>query len=464
MLRAVSSRLTAGFTLLLAFLSLLAFTLAYYSLQRNLLRQVDTELFEDGLEFEHVYQLQGGTALSNALQLEIQSENDKTVFYRLRIVGKPADDSDLTYWQGLPPLPAGDVTGSVRYATILLPGERDPVRLMTRQVSPDVLLQMGYRLQAEMQLLRRFRGDFGLVFALVVLCGALLSVVVTRRGLAGIEQVRLSAERISRGDLSTRIEPDGGGEEIRNLGESFNRMQGRIQALIGELGNVVNNVAHDLRSPLTRIRGLAETTLTGEQELDDYQELAAVVIEESDRLVGMINTMLEIAEADAGVVPLARDTVDLALLTEDVAELFSAVAEDREILLTVATEGLLTVVGDRARLQRALANLLDNALKYTPVGGRVHLSAQNVAGYIEVCVADSGPGIPAAQLPQVFDRFYRGDRSRTTPGSGLGLSLVQAIARVHGGEVTLQSEEGEGTRACLRLPAMGAALQPDHVS
>jgi len=463
MLRTLSSRLSFGFTVLLGGMALAAFGLAYFSVERNLLRQVKIELQEDVLEFQQVYLREGAEALHKVLAREVQSEKPETVFFRLQAAGEASVHSDLSAWAGLPAFPVlADVAEEDQFTILQLPGMQGRIYLLTYPLDRQTLLQFGYRLRAEEGLLRDFLDDYGAAFVAVVLCGALLCVFLTRRELAGIEQVRQSAERISRGDLTASIPLAGGGEEIRNLTESFNRMQQRVQILVGELGDVVNNVAHDLRSPLTRIRGLAEMTLTGDQDPEDYREMAAVVIEESDRLVGMINTMLEIAETDAGMSPTAHGLVDMAQIVEDVGELFSAVADDRSIRLAVDTETPLPVLGDRARLQRALANLLDNALKYTLPGGMVRLTARQLPEKIEVCVIDSGPGIAASELPQVFDRFYRGDRSRTTPGSGLGLSLVQAIVRVHAGEVELRSLEGEGTTACLLLPSFDAQARAER--
>jgi signal transduction histidine kinase len=230
-------------------------------------------------------------------------------------------------------------------------------------------------------------------------------------------------------------------------------MQDRIQTLIVELKDVTNNVAHDLRSPITRMRGMAETTLTGDQSLEDYRDLAGVVVEESDRLVGMVNIMLEIAETDAGLRPLANDPVDIRIMIQDVTELFSSVAQDKRIHLTsdISAEELL-LYGDRSRLQRALANVLDNSLKFTPQGGHVHVSADVVNRQIVVTVKDSGPGIPTNDLPRIFDRFYRGDQSRSTPGSGLGLTLVDSIVRAHGGRLKVVNVEPQGLLVEFSFP------------
>jgi len=218
------------------------------------------------------------------------------------------------------------------------------------------------------------------------------------------------------------------------------------------LHDVTNNIAHDLRSPVTRIRGLAEITLSGEQSLEEYRNMSGAVIEECDSLIGMINTMLEIAETDARVKPLLVEPIDIAEILKDVVELYSPVAEDKEIKVSLRIiDSPLIVAAERSRLQRAVANLLDNALKFTPKGGWVALEARKIDNSAQILISDSGIGIEGDDLPRVWERFYRADSSRTTPGTGLGLSLVQSIVHAHGGSVEILSEKNSGTQVYVRF-------------
>ncbi|MGK2945857.1 MAG: sensor histidine kinase [Desulfuromonadales bacterium] len=331
--------------------------------------------------------------------------------------------------------------------------DQSEARLLFRDLGDGYILQIGVLLTHEEHLLENFGRVFSGAFALMLLSGGSIGFLMARRTLAGIEKVRHSADRISRGDLSQPIPSHGGSVEIENLIHSFNWMQERIQTLISELQGVTNNVAHDLRSPVTRMRGLAETTLTGPQSLEEYRDLASAVIEESDRLVGMINTMLEIAETDAGIRPLSGETVDLTEIVHDVTDLYASIAEDQAIQFnTEITSQALFVTGDRSRLQRAFANLLDNAFKFTPRGGRISISLHQEGDQALLSVVDSGPGISAESLPRIYDRFFRGEQSRTTAGSGLGLSLVKAIIQVHGGQIDVASLPDQGTRFTISLP------------
>ena len=184
--------------------------------------------------------------------------------------------------------------------------------------------------------------------------------------------------------------------------------------------------------------------------------MAGAVVEECDRLVVTINIMIENAATDAGLRPLAHDPVDMKEMVLDEAELYSSVAQDKEITLTTRVpEAPLIVRGDRSCLQRALANLLDNAIKFTQQGGAVEVLSFVENGSLVVAIADNGPGIPAEDLPRIYDRFFRGDQSRSTPGNGLGLSLVQSIVHAHGGEISVSSVVNGGTQAKLSLPMHG---------
>lgn len=455
MFRTLSARLTFLYTLLFAVLSLAVFETIDHHLEANLLQRIDAEFSGDGRECVEIYRQSGLEGLTREIFLETEGEGDEHAFIR---VYSPQFDivasSDLSRWQGLPdPIRQLETKSRKRFTTIYLPGNRDRVRLFFQDLGDGHIIQFGKILSDDEQLLKDFRRVFYLSFAVMLLAGILIGFYVAQNALSGIQRVRRGADQMSRGDLSQRIALNGGSEEIRNLTHSFNRMQDRIQSLISELRDVINNVAHDLRSPVTRMRGLAETTLTGSQSLEEYRDMAGAVVEESDRLVGMINVMLEIAETDAGLRPLAHDPVDMKQIVQDVVELYSSVAQDKGIALTTQVpETSLVVHGDRSCLQRALANLLDNAIKFTRRDGEVKVSAKAEEQSIVVRITDNGPGIPAGDLPRIYDRFFRGDQSRSTPGSGLGLSLVQSIIHAHGGKVTIKNAADQGTEAELSIP------------
>ncbi|HMK51393.1 MAG TPA: ATP-binding protein, partial [Thermodesulfobacteriota bacterium] len=236
------------------------------------------------------------------------------------------------------------------------------------------------------------------------------------------------------------------------LATTFNQMLDRIQTLLTEIKEISDNIAHDLRSPITRIRGTAEVTLTTGKSLNDYENMAASTIEECDHLLDMINTMLMISKTESGVHKLSLEEIDLATLVREACELFKPTAEDKDISLTFDIPKPIHFMGDIQMIQRMISNLLDNAIKYTPPGGSVTASMNENDTHVVVSVKDTGCGISANDLPRIFERFYRCDQSRSQSGIGLGLSLARAIARAHGGDITADSLLNQGSTFTITLP------------
>ncbi|MBN2311452.1 MAG: HAMP domain-containing histidine kinase, partial [Candidatus Hydrogenedentes bacterium] len=275
---------------------------------------------------------------------------------------------------------------------------------------------------------------------------------LAHRAMKGVEAVTATAMQIQGGELDSRVPASGYGNEIDRLAATFNAMLDRIAALVAEMRQVNDNIAHELRSPIARIRGNAEMALLSESAIADYEEMTGSIVEECDGLLALVNAMLDIAEMEAGVTGLDRDAVDVCKLARETCELFQPAAEDRGVAITAPDAQTAIIQGDRRRLGRAVANIVDNAVKYTPRGGTVQISVEHRDGATAIAVADTGPGVPEADLPRIFDRFYRGDQSRAQRGSGLGLGLANAIVRAHGGRIEVVSEAGKGSTFTIVLP------------
>ena len=286
----------------------------------------------------------------------------------------------------------------------------------------------------------------GLVLAL--LGGVLMSSSVMGR----IDAINRASRQIMTGRLQSRMPLRGVNDEFDQLSANLNAMLDRIDSLIDGVRSVADNIAHDLRTPLTRLRGRLES-LGGRPGLDDAARLElAAAIGEADHLLATFRALLRIARLESGSHEVQRQAVDLDALLRDAWELYQAVGEEKDIEVRIASIPA-SLEGDRDLLFQALSNLLDNAIKYSPPGSEVVLSLADAGAAFEITVADRGPGVPAGERERVTDRFYRTASVGSIPGSGLGLSLVKAIAHHHGGQLVLD-DNGPGLRATLRLPKL----------
>jgi signal transduction histidine kinase len=265
-----------------------------------------------------------------------------------------------------------------------------------------------------------------------------------------VEVVSNTTAGIIHGDLGQRVPLTGSGDEFDQLATNLNAMLDQIERLMSGMRQVTDNIAHDLRTPLSRLRSRLEVTLLETPDVARYGEVLRETIAEADRLLGTFTALLGIAEAEAGSGRGNMETVDLAEIARSVVELYEPAAEEKGLELGGRFEGPVLVHGDRHLLAQAAANLVDNALKYTP-SGRIDLTVVGDRKTARLEVSDSGPGIPEDRRDAVFDRFVRLESSRSTPGNGLGLSLVRAVAQLHGGTVTL-ADHDPGLRAILTLP------------
>ncbi len=332
-----------------------------------------------------------------------------------------------------------------------------------------VQLPGGFRLLVGRDLEERER-LFGIIanagqwsLALVIVLGLAGGFFVSRRVLNRIEAMTGTAQTIMAGDLAGRLPVAGTGDELDRLAEHLNAMLERIEALMRGLKEVSDNIAHDLKTPLTRLRNRCEQALRGSSSVDDYRAALESTIAESDDLIRTFDALLMIARAESGQ---ARDNMtefDAAEIARDVGELYEPLADEKGIALTVDAQAAAPVRGNRELISQALANLIDNAIKYAGPNGKLNgapaeivVKAGNDGERIALSVADRGPGIAEADRGRVVERFVRLEQSRSEPGSGLGLSLAAAVARLHGGELKLEDNH-PGLRSVIALPRAGPA-------
>jgi len=447
-------RLTFWHALIFAGMALVIFGIAYKTTANQLLISLSEDLQDTAIEFAELYRSGGAEALRSEVESEVLShDSDKFFASYINSEGDMIVVNRPPSWTLL--LPKPDVRGkALQWFNITVNEDGDTAKILTAQASDKGWIQIGISLQAHKMQLQNIIWIFGWSLLVVVLAGILTGWWQVRHVLSAVDQVRSTAMEIGEGDLDRRLELDRHGQELVELADAFNGMLDRIQQLLGEMRDVSNHIAHDLRTPVARIRGMAESALMNHQGVTvTKDEALAVIVEESDRLSAMINTMLEIAQTDSGLTHLELTQVDIGELLDEARDLFLPVAEDAGIEIVMETgEQHLFLTGDASRLQRAISNLLDNAIKFTPDGGRIVCTASKQGDVIELVVSDTGIGISKEALPHVSERFYRGDNSRSTPGNGLGLSYVTSIVRAHDGNIIINSEPGKGTVVVIRFP------------
>jgi signal transduction histidine kinase len=335
------------------------------------------------------------------------------------------------------------------------------VEFESAQLGDGALVQVGKSSEPRNELLARLRVSLVTLTAAIFVVALVGGWMATESAMSPIRNLTDTVRQIvDTGAIKARVpltQPRGREDAIDRLGVLFNAMLDRIERLVDGMRGSLDNVSHDLRTPLARLRGRAEQALSRPPDLEQYRAALEECVEDTDHTLIMLDTLMDISEAESGTMALQRQPVDLHAVVERAVDLYRDVAEAKGVALTIVPQGdaaaaPLVVDGDRPRLEQVAANLIDNAVKFTPGGGLVEVGVAAADGGARLTVRDTGPGIPAVEIPRVFDRLYRGDLSRAQRGLGLGLSLVRAIVQAHGGHVTVESQPGDGATFTVSLP------------
>jgi heavy metal sensor kinase len=452
-------RLTLWYATIFAVSSFCAF-LAFYLFAASITHgRTDKDLLSEIPEYSSLLALKGVETLKTALDLESESEGMDKIFFRIvNENGEELFSSNMSSWgnlgigrTALQRLRSG---ADHVFETVTIPEHRYKVRILYGIIGPGKILQIGMSLEGDQRLLEVLQRIFSGTMAVLTVLGAIVGWFMARRALVGVEELTRTATDISKGAFEQRVSAKDRGDEINRLATAFNVMLDRIGELVAGIREMSDNIAHDLRSPITRIRGIAEMTLITSKSMDEYKTMATDIIEECNRILEMVNTMLDISEAEAGAIKLIMEKTDMARIVQDACELFQPAAAEKGLTLTsrISDTDNPFVYGDIQRLQRMIANFLDNALKYTPSGGTVTVSVDENEGQVVISISDTGIGISKDDLPHIFTRFYRCDQSRSQAGIGLGLSLAMAIAKAHGGNIAAASNPGKGMKFTVTLP------------
>lgn len=442
----IAARLALGYALLVA-LSIAAIAAVFYFGTVGIFdHSIDAKV---GTVAQHLlarYRQGGQVALEReiGIQLSDRIDTDTEILVLLSPQGQPLA-GNLRVWSGaVPPM------GQLVYRSLTRNGERFSVRLVAHALDNGAFLVVGRDLR-ELDAIQGVIGRTLVIGSVVSLLLAIGGAAVFHRQLERrIGRIRRTAAQIAAGDLSRRIAVQGD-DEFARLNADINQMLDRIEGLIEGVRHVSNSIAHDLRTPLGRLRARLETALQVAAGRDALAATARAAIEDIDDVIGVFDKLLQIAAAESGVGAASFEQLDLQEIATDIVELYEPAAEAQGARLCAAKNAACFVFGDRQLVANALASLIDNALKYGGADVNIEVSVRREEEAVVLTVRDNGPGVPTADLERVCERFYRVDRSRHLPGNGLGLSIVTAIAYQHGGKLVL-ANASPGLEARLVLP------------
>lgn len=450
-LRSLSFRLALGYALLFGISSMLLLASIWWRNVGYLDREINAVILADTRAIADQFDAFGVAGAVQAVNDRVAKAPDVSAIYLLTDPFLNPLAGNLSAW----PLQVDQGIGW-HEMELVRNGKLRATRILRATLPGGFHLLVGRDIQEREE--REERVFNGLIWdgIIVLVLGTFGGYTLRRILLTRIDSITATTAAIVRGDLSRRVPVRGTDDEFDHLTGTINQMLDQIQALIEGVRNVSNAIAHDLRTPLAEARARLEELLRHRRPDGSTHQTVEATISDIDRLIGMFDALLRLAEIDSGVRRSGFTTVDVGDVIEDMVELYGPTAETRGIALVDAAGPGIVTTGDPYLLAQAVGNLVDNALKYTPAGGTVTVGARVLGDGIEIEVADNGPGIPEAERERVTERFYRGDASRGTEGVGLGLSLTAAVARLHGGELEL-GDNAPGLKARIRLPSSVAA-------
>jgi signal transduction histidine kinase len=460
--RTFGFRMTVSFSAAFVLISVVLFGVAYYlvssTLQVNDRAAVQLKL----KEYADEYRLGSAASIKQEINVESNSGALRNFMVRLAdaknhtIALKPPAESKYDFKQ----LEQATTNGSRAWIRLKAVDEDDVLDIASARLPDGNLLQVGKGPEDREEILAEFEKTFIEVFVVVILPSLLGGILLSRQALRPVRNLTsVLGPIIDTGSVKARVPVPSTGDEFEELALRFNQALQRIETLVDGMRASMDNIAHDLRTPMTRLRGVAEMALQSDSDVDSYREALSDCMEESEQALRLLDMLMDISEVETGSVKLDVGEVDVCALVNKVCDLYRGVAEDKSVTLRMECPSGLWISGDRNRLLQAMANLLDNAIKYTPQNGSVDIAVSLRDADVVIDIRDSGIGIPPEDLGKIWDRFFRGDKSRTKRGLGLGLSLAKAVILAHKGAIKVFSDQGKGTHVSVQFPSHYASVE-----
>lgn len=453
----ISFRLIFWYAVIFSGSCLLLFFVVYSKLKSQSIDNVDQDMLETVRELQEMVEQNGIKSAFKHMKIESEISDKRDKFFKVYFKsGKPSLIYSQGLWKDLTSnltlLAEAERSKQPEFETIQIPGHSRMGRILYVQLSQDVTVQMGYSLSIEWRVLRKTRQAFiQILFFLVIPLSTVIGWLMARHALKEVRQLEAVALDITEGKLDQRMPVSPHPTEVTRLSMTFNDMLDRIQLLLKEEKEITDNIAHDLRSPLTRLKGEVEVTLNSERSNDEYRQSFGSVLEEVDTLQKMVDNLLDISSVDFAV-PAERKKIDMCKFISGLIEIFSYGADEKGIIINLDCPGRLEANIAPSYMQRAIANLLDNAIKYSNQDSVINIKIKSSENSVKIDIADYGIGISSQDKTKIFNRFFRAENSRSQPGSGLGLALAHAIILSHGGTISVESELGRGTTFKISIP------------
>jgi len=454
--KAAGFRLTLWYSGIFFLSSLILFGLTYFLLAFHL-RENDQDIIETKLHALSIQYEAGGlgdlrknVAIEKDLKrkdpflVRVASEKNETLF-----INVPYRSAEFDFGE----LEKVVLQGGGQWVLVRAKSGRTVFEIATSELLDGNMLQVGKSSRDRDRILFQFRKIFIIVIFPLLGLGFGGGIFLAVRTFRPIRHLIETVRSVFVGKLETRVQIPHTGDELDELARLFNGMLEKIEALIKGMRDSLDNVAHDLRTPMARLRAGAETALRSARNTDAYREALADCMDESDQILKMLNTLMDISEAETGIMKLDLKVFDLTTVIEETVDVYYYLAEERDLTIQRRVPSNLRLKADPNRIRQVIGNLLDNAIKYTPTGGTVELNAHTDGKDTVITVKDTGIGIPPEDLSRIWDRLFRGDQSRSINGLGLGLSLVKAVVEAHGGKVEVTSEPMGGSVFTICIPS-----------